>query len=94
MRLVASRGGPQRGRTPPGKAAEQSAPEGTKGALAVELRLIRDMLEESREREAKVLAQLERAQQNERAAWEKVSGLIEGPRQQSWWKRITGRSEK
>ena len=94
VRLMASRDAPQKGKTPPGKAAEQAAPEAAESALAVELRLTKEMLEESREREAKALSQLETARDNERAAWEKVTGLLEGPRQQSWWAKIFGRKDE
>ena len=76
VRLMASRDAPQRGRTPPTKAADQAAGAALESALAVEVRFLQERVADLKEREARALAQLETALESERAAHGQVAGLL------------------
>jgi len=88
VRLVASRSTPQRGRTPPTKAADQAAGAALESALAVEIRFLRAQVDDLTGREAAARGEAAEALARERALADRIGGLIEDQRKKGgFWAR-------
>lgn len=80
---------PQRGRRP--APPEAPTPKVDHAALQVELRMLRERLDEMIERERRAEERAERALEEERAAKATLTRLIEDQRPRGLWSRLTGR---
>ena len=88
VRLMASRDAPQRGRTPPTKAADQAAGAALESALAVEIRFLRAQVDELTGREAAARSEAAEALARERALADRIGGLIGGRVPLGVWARF------